>query len=170
MTATYRVERTRNRHSRAVLQNDMIVIRLARRLSLADEKRHIESLVRRMMTLLERDRDRIRIDPFFEISAAQAADVAALVQRLNAATLNVPIRRIRLRPMRTQWGSCSSHGDITLNTALLKLPSHLLEYVIIHELAHRNVKNHSRAFWNLVESAYPNAREARTELHQYRLR
>ena len=168
MTAAFRIERTRNRHSRAVLQHETIVIRLARNLSVREEKSHIESLVRRMMTLLERDRRRIPIDPFFTVDEEQKISVTRLVHQLNAATLNVPIRRIRLRPMRSQWGSCSSHGDITLNTALLKLSAHLLEYVILHELTHRKVSNHSRAFWNLLESACPRARETRRELLQYR--
>lgn len=165
----YRVERTRNRHSRAVLMNDTIVIRLARRLSEREEQRHIESLVRRMVKMLERDRRRIKVDPFFPIFDGQALEVEALVQQINAQTLNVPIRRIRLRPMTSQWGSCSHRGHITLNTALLKLPRCLLEYVIVHELAHRLVKDHSRRFWNLVESVCAQALEARKELCRYRI-
>ena len=165
-----RIERTHNRHSRAVLQQDTIVIRLARRLSASEEQRHIESLVRRMATMLQTDRQRTVVDAYFPLSEAQKQDTERLVHRINAATLAVPIRRIRLRPMTSQWGSCSHHGDITLNTALLKLPQHLLEYVIIHELAHRLVKNHSWKFWSVVEQAYPNYKNVRRELLSYRLR
>jgi predicted metal-dependent hydrolase len=71
--------------------------------------------------------------------------------------------------MRSQWGSCSSSGDITLNTALLQLPQRILDYVIVHELAHRRYSGHGIRFWNLVESAYPRAREVRKELRKYRL-
>ena len=164
-----RIERTKNRHSRAVLHQDTIVIRLARRLSGSEEQRHIESLVRRMTKMLEQDRNRVRVDPFFPLFDGQAQEIEALVHRINASTLNMPIRRIRLRPMTSQWGSCSHHGNITLNTALLKLPRHLLEYVIVHELAHRIVKNHSSKFWNVVETAFPNCKIARQELLNYRL-
>ncbi|MBI2636261.1 M48 family metallopeptidase [Candidatus Peregrinibacteria bacterium] len=169
MSPNVRIERTHNRHSRAVLQNDTIVIRLARRLGMRDEQRHIENLVRRMTKILHRDSRRTRIDPFFPIFDGQTREVAALVHQINSATLCVSIKCIRLRPMTSQWGSCSSCGNITLNTALLKLPRHLLEYVVIHELAHRLVKNHSRTFWNLVESFYPDAKAARRELLSYRL-
>lgn len=169
MTPAVRIERTRNRHSRAVLVQDTIVIRLARRLSEREAQRHIESLVRRMVKMLERDRRRIKVDPFFPIFDGQALEVEALVHQINAQTLNVPLGRIRLKPMTSQWGSCSHRGHITLNTALLKLPRHLLEYVIVHELAHRLVKNHSRRFWDLVESVCPGAREARKELCAFKL-
>ncbi len=169
MPHAVRIERTRNRHSRAVLQNDTIVIRLARCLSVHEEQRHIESLVRRMVKMLEQDRGRMRIDPFFPLFDGQAEEIAELVHKINAATLRVPIRRIRFRPMTSQWGCCSHHGNITLNTALLKLPRHLLEYVTVHELAHRLVKNHSWKFWAIVERAYPNAKAARRELLGYRL-
>ncbi|NOS67601.1 MAG: M48 family metallopeptidase [Candidatus Peribacteraceae bacterium] len=176
MSPLVRIERTRNRHSRAVLDRDMIVIRLARRLTSFEEQRHIESLVRRMTKMLQQDRGRVKVDPYFPIidpstssGQAQLQEIEKLVHELNAATLRVSIRAVRLRPMMSQWGSCSHSGNITLNTALLKLPRHLLEYVIVHELAHRLVKNHSRAFWNVVESAFPNAKTARKELLGYRL-
>ncbi len=173
----YRIERTRNRHSRAVVLDDTtsgelrrtIVIRLARRLSEREEQRHIESLVRRMTKMLLHDRKRVKIDPFFPLIDGQLEDVASLVHQINNATLRVPIRQVRLRAMTTQWGSCSSYGNITLNTALLKLPRHLLEYVIIHELAHRIEKNHSRAFWNLVGRFCPNVNDVRREMRGYRL-
>lgn len=169
MTHAVRIERTHNRHSRAVLMNDTIVIRLARRLSEREERRHIESLVRRMVKMLERDRQRIHIDPFFPLFDGQAEEIAALVHTINAATLRVPLGRVRLKPMTSQWGSCSHRGDITLNTALLKLPRRLLEYVTVHELAHRLVKNHSRRFWSLVYRVCPFADESKRELRRYRL-
>ncbi len=169
MTPAVRIERTRNRHSRAVLQQDTVVIRLAKNLSEREEQRHIESLVRRMVTMLQKDRTRMKIDPFFPLFDGQMQEIESLVHQINAETLRVPIGRIRLKPMTTQWGSCSSHGHITLNTALLKLPRHLLEYVIIHELAHRLVKNHSGRFWSLVERVCPGAGEARKELRDYRI-
>lgn len=169
MLTPVRIERTRNRHSRAVLQQNTIVIRLARRLSEREEQRHIESLVRRMTKMLERDRSRMKIDPFFPLFDGQVEEIEALVHQINDATLNVPISNIYLKPMTSQWGSCSHHGNITLNTALLKLPRHLLEYVIVHELAHCIVKNHSWKFWSIVERAFPGYRAARKELLGYRL-
>lgn len=164
-----RIERTRNRHSRALVRDDTVVIRLARNLSEREERRHVESLVRRMAMLLEKERSKITIDPFFPLVDGQLEEVEALVHHINALTLRVPVSKIRLRPMTTQWGSCSTRGNITLNTALLKLPKHVMEYVIVHELAHRRHGNHSRRFWDLVEQHCPFVHEARKEMRNYRL-
>src|SRR5262245_1144125 len=52
----------------------------------------------------------------------------------------------RLRRMRAQWGSCSESGDVTLNTQLVKAPLHLIDYVILHEVAHIKHHDHGRGF------------------------
>lgn len=103
------------------------------------------------------------------LARAESASVRAAVERVNRETFAVPIRSVRLRFALTQWGSCSRHGVIMLNAALLFLPEHLLEYVIIHELAHYRVANHSPAYWQLVESALPRYREMYKALQEYRL-
>ena len=95
--------------------------------------------------------------------------VAEWVHDLNAATLQVPVDRVRLRLATTRWGSCSANGSIMLNTALLFLPSDLCEYVIIHELAHRVHANHSSRFWNVIAKWCPDYKEQRAMLKAYRL-
>lgn len=56
-----------------------------------------------------------------------------------------------VRHLSTLWGSCSSSHKICLNTKLLFLPSNLVEYVILHELCHLRILNHSKRFWNLLK-------------------
>ncbi|MDD5469383.1 MAG: M48 family metallopeptidase [Candidatus Peribacteraceae bacterium] len=103
------------------------------------------------------------------VSTEQLPAVETLVQQVNERTLRVDVRGVRLRIASSQWGSCSSRGNIALNTALLFLSQELLEYVIVHELAHRRHPHHSRSFWECVGTAYPRYEEARQALRQYRL-
>jgi predicted metal-dependent hydrolase len=72
-----------------------------------------------------------------------------------------------LQRMKTQWGSCNhAAGRIRLNTELVKKPKDLLEYVIVHEIAHLLEPTHSERFVSLLDQHYPSWREARAELNQ----
>lgn len=67
-----------------------------------------------------------------------------------AEKYNFKIKDIKLKNAKTRWGSCSSTNNINLNIHLIRLPDHLLDYVILHELAHTVHKNHGKKFWDLV--------------------
>jgi predicted metal-dependent hydrolase len=80
--------------------------------------------------------------------------------------LNVKVRAYYLQRMRTRWGSCNfARGHIRLNTELVKKPRHLLEYVLVHEMAHLIVPTHDACFLALLEQHYPRWQEARVELN-----
>jgi len=76
--------------------------------------------------------------------------------------------RIYIRSQRTRWGSCSANNSISLNAGLLLLPSELQDYVILHELVHTRIKNHSSEFWlELKKYVGPDISILRKQLKQF---
>lgn len=67
---------------------------------------------------------------------------------------------IYIRNQDTRWGSCSSKGNLNFNWRLILGPEYILDYVVVHELAHLEEKNHDEEFWSKVRSIYPEYREA----------
>lgn len=83
------------------------------------------------------------------------------------ARLGVRVNRYFLQRMKTRWGGCNHlAGHIRLNTELVKKPKDLLEYIIVHEMAHLIEPTHSERFTALLDRHYPTWREARAELNE----
>lgn len=76
-----------------------------------------------------------------------------------APRMGVTYNRVTVRNQKGRWGSCSSKGNLNFNYRLYYLPQELMDYVVVHELAHRVYMNHSREFWSLVGAYMPNYRE-----------
>ncbi|MEZ5659683.1 MAG: SprT family zinc-dependent metalloprotease [Burkholderiaceae bacterium] len=81
-----------------------------------------------------------------------------------AAASGLHPRAWRISSARTLWGSCSSQGIIRLNWRLIQLPAELIDYVVVHELAHLRELNHSARFWATVEKILPGHELARKRL------
>jgi predicted metal-dependent hydrolase len=81
--------------------------------------------------------------------------------------IGVKVNEYFIQRMKTKWGSCN-HGskNIRLNTELVKKPKDLVEYVVVHEMLHILVPNHSDKFMMLLNQYYPNWRESRIELNE----
>ena len=83
--------------------------------------------------------------------------------------MGVTVGYVTVKNQKTRWGSCSAKGNVNFNYQLAFLPDELLDYVVIHELAHRRHMNHSRAFWAEVEKYCPDYLERREQLKEYSL-
>ena len=81
--------------------------------------------------------------------------------------MSVSPREIKLSSARSQWGSCTSQGVVRLNWQLVTMPLHLIDYVVVHELAHLLEMNHSAAFWAVVERVCPDYAALRRELRKW---
>jgi predicted metal-dependent hydrolase len=71
---------------------------------------------------------------------------------------------VRVMELQNRWGSCTSKGVINFNWKCAMLPLSVLDYIIVHELAHLEDKSHSASFWRTVEKVMPNYEEAKTWL------
>ena len=80
-------------------------------------------------------------------------------------TYGFAFKKIAIRNQKTRWGSCSKTGTISFNYKIALLPSHLADYIIIHELCHVGEMNHSRKFWSLVARTMPDYVLLRKELN-----
>jgi predicted metal-dependent hydrolase len=96
------------------------------------------------------------------LSLAQEELLKALTKVANDSGLH--FNRMQIRQQRTRWGSCSARGTISLNLCLLFQPAAVLHYLLVHELCHTRHMNHSRRFWELVESFEPDYRRLDREL------
>ena len=76
-----------------------------------------------------------------------------------AGLINVTYNRITVRDQKTRWGSCSGEGNLNFNWRLIFAPAGVLDYVVVHELAHRKEMNHSPRFWKVVEDTMPEYRK-----------
>ena len=97
---------------------------------------------------------------------AQLHAVLPEIIRLWEPRLGVSVHGYYLQRMKTRWGSCNHlRGHIRLNTELVKKPRHLLEYVVVHEMAHLLAPTHDARFIAALDAHYPRWREARAELN-----
>jgi len=96
-----------------------------------------------------------------------ARELVAMVAEEEARALGVALGRVAVRDFRSQWGSCSPRGALAFNWRLAVAPFDVLDYVVVHELCHLRVLDHSRRFWRLVESRRPEWRLQRDWLRAH---
>jgi hypothetical protein len=101
--------------------------------------------------------------------AVHEGDLVALFRsrtELWAPRLGVTFGRVSVKDQRTLWGSCTREGNLNFSWRLALAPDPVLDYLIVHELAHRAEMNHSRRFWEVVERVCPGHRSHRRWLRK----
>jgi predicted metal-dependent hydrolase len=115
------------------------------------------------------------------VRATSAVEIAALERRLRrearaalherlavrAPQMRVTFRRVTVRDQRTRWGSASRSGALSFNWRLVLCPPRVLDYVVVHELAHLKVAGHGRSFWQFVGQHFDDAAAARRWLRAH---
>jgi predicted metal-dependent hydrolase len=74
--------------------------------------------------------------------------------------VNSDYQKIYVRDQKTRWGSCSPKDNLSFNWRLILGPEHVIEYVVVHELAHLEERNHSDKFWSKVKEMYPDYKKS----------
>jgi len=122
----------------------------------------------------------LHVQPFASHAARQRAYDAWLRTHMRALSaelvghwapvMGVRVPQLGIKRMKTRWGTCNHReGRVWLNLELVRRPPACLEYVVVHELAHLIVPNHSRSFWAVVDRHLPDWRESRAELGRWPL-
>jgi hypothetical protein len=125
--------------------------------------------IQRQLVRMKQYEDKVEASsaPPEDIDRAKVKRKLARRLRYLAAKNGFTYNRVFIRNQKTRWGSCSSKNNISLNTKISRLPEELMDYVILHELAHTRFKNHSNDFWALMNRLVGNGRGKAVRLREY---
>ena len=104
-----------------------------------------------------------------EAFRVEAKDYLPQRVELLARKFGLKYRDLTIKNLSSRWGSCSGRNNINLNLHLIRLPYELIDYVILHELAHTREKNHSEKFWKYLCTLMPEAIELNKKLKFYKM-
>jgi predicted metal-dependent hydrolase len=123
---------------------------------------------------LHADIQKPRIQQFIKKALTETMRMEAkmyLPERVHALAMKhgFTYQGVTLKNIRSRWGSCSSTGNINLNIHLMSLPSHLIDFIILHELCHTIHRNHGPGFKKLLHQVCGNRQGFEKEMKQYRI-
>lgn len=122
---------------------------------------HVNPVVDRQATIQH------ALNAFFR---AKAEDKLTPRMRQWSAKTGLAYVNFKVRTMEKRWGSCTAANTILLNPDVVKLPYSLIDYVIVHELCHTKVKDHSKSFWTELSRYLPNWKELDEQVQQFKWR
>jgi predicted metal-dependent hydrolase len=145
------IEFNSQNRERAVLRKDCIQIYLCQTKSDIEIDNKIQHHTEKLLRSLLYDMIYSRLEKYTSISGLQ-------------------YKNLRIKKMKSRWGSCSSMGNLNFNIGLSLVPIRILDYVVVHELCHLKELNHSTRFWNEVGKLLPSYKSDRKWLRENELR
>lgn len=127
--------------SSARISKNIILLTIASNLSDVVKNKHISTLISRC------------------VARKRLPELQKRIKELNDKHFSQKFNKVFFKYNKSNWGSCSSNGNINISTRLLFAPNDILDYVCIHELSHLIEHNHSDKFWALVDRAMPGYKE-----------
>jgi predicted metal-dependent hydrolase len=141
-------------------QNNQFVTKFHKLNILKDNYREISSSVRNNKIIIkipsdiDENNDQIKnvINKNIKIALKKEAK-SYISERLKELSVqnNLKYNKLRFSSAKTRWGSCTSINNINISIYIMTLPFHLIDYVLLHELAHTKIKNHSKNFWHYLD-------------------
>ena len=104
-----------------------------------------------------------------EINRAEARNKLANRLKELSEKHGFSYNKVFIRNQKTRWGSCSAKNNINLNMKLVRLPDEMIDYVLLHELLHTRIKNHTNGFWTELNKLVGNAKEKSKRLNEYKM-
>lgn len=136
--------------------------------------RSIEQFARERLDWIRKTRERVAVQPRRVLRPVSEEQKQAFIAYLNEAvprwctTMGEAPVTMRLRNMKSQWGNCRwRERVVTFNLQLALVPHELVDYIIVHELAHLKVQNHSKTFHDRVQLFIPDEKERRKKLRNW---
>lgn len=134
----------------------------------------IEDFVIRKQKWIEKAREKIRsynFDEFEdenkEIFVKKCKEIIPTKVEFFSKLMNVTPSSIRIGNAKSYWGCCSGDNRINFSWRVAKLPEDIIDYIVVHELAHIKQHNHSKLFWKEIEKVLPNYKETLKELKKF---
>lgn len=157
-----------------VTVNNEIIVKAPRHLSRKELNRYVEEKQSWIESMLQQNQ--INYDEFLGLSIQpeeiiqakqQAKQIITKKVEVYARQLGVTYGSITIRSQKTRWGSCSSKGNLNFNWKICLAPEGVINYLVVHELAHRKEMNHSKNFYRVIATILPNYQESEQWLKQY---
>lgn len=134
------------------------------------------------LEIADGQKEPLRLDGTFKLAASHQSNAARVFERwyreqarqilpgrveFFARQYEFPYKGIRITSARTRWGSCSAKGSLSFSWQLIQAPLAVVDYVVVHELVHTLIHNHSKQFWDRVGTIMPEFQNHRRWLREH---